>query len=254
MKIFVISLKNAAERRRESARQLAELGLEFEFFDAVSGSTDFSAYFSGYDKRLFRLNARRDPLANEVGCYASHRSVWKKCVELQEPVIVFEDDFLLLENFPDALRETQSLIDDFGFIRLQSLQRGSRRLIGSGRTSVRPVGRAGRFELNYLADVPLCTVAYAISPPAAAALVKSSAVLTAPVDKFMQWTWKHQVPVYGLSPAAVDAAPVSNESTIGARQRKSWNPGLLLPRLVFKIYARIRRLSFNRSQLKRLDV
>ena len=37
MKIFVISLKDSKDRRKEMESQMKSLGLAFEFFDAIDG-------------------------------------------------------------------------------------------------------------------------------------------------------------------------------------------------------------------------
>ena len=55
----------------------------------------------GYDT----YRSWRDPYHNrkfthgEIGCTLSHIGVWKKCIELNEPIIVFEDDIEFLPNF-----------------------------------------------------------------------------------------------------------------------------------------------------------
>lgn len=34
-----------------------------------------------------------------IGCFYSHYSLWEKCVELNEPIMIFEDDVKLYRNF-----------------------------------------------------------------------------------------------------------------------------------------------------------
>ena len=34
-----------------------------------------------------------------VGCYISHHRLWEKCIELNEPIFIFEDDARILDNF-----------------------------------------------------------------------------------------------------------------------------------------------------------
>lgn len=34
-----------------------------------------------------------------IGCFYSHLMLWKKCVELQEPIMIFEDDVKFYRNF-----------------------------------------------------------------------------------------------------------------------------------------------------------
>ena len=51
-----------------------------------------------------RLNAKGYPLTlSQLGCYASHYSMWEKCVELDYPIIVLEDDAKFKNNFLEVL-------------------------------------------------------------------------------------------------------------------------------------------------------
>ena len=247
MRIFIISLKTATARRAAVAEQLAGLGLAYEFFDAVTGR-DALDHFRGVDSTLYRLNTRREPMANEMGCYASHLSRWKLAIELNEPIVILEDDCRFYPNFPDAIRATSRLISRFGFIRLQSHERPRKK--PTSLPACKILEDEG-FSVSYVSDVPLCLVAYAISPVAAERLVRSSATLTAPVDKFMQRTWDHDTPIFVLTPASVTTSVYAAESTIGSRSRKSWDPVLLLRRLLYKAVGEIRRHRFDRQQLGR---
>ena len=88
LKIFVISLPDAAERRERAARQLGELGLAFEFFDALRGEQVIEAgYFERCDEEEWLLNTGHPMSPGEVGCFASHRSLWQECVEIGEPLM-----------------------------------------------------------------------------------------------------------------------------------------------------------------------
>jgi GR25 family glycosyltransferase involved in LPS biosynthesis len=35
----------------------------------------------------------------EQGCFYSHYRLWKKCVELNEPIVIWEDDIILIRNY-----------------------------------------------------------------------------------------------------------------------------------------------------------
>lgn len=252
MKIFVISLADQAERRAAITRQLQGLGLEFEFFDAVRGSDDLSKHFTSTSVWQYRLNTRRDPLPNEVGCYASHLSMWKNCIALNEPIVIMEDDFVAQETFPDAVETAGKLIDRCGFIRFERFRRDPR--LSRSKQGAHSVLTSGQFELFYLSDPPLCLTAYAVNPPAASALVAASQTLIGPVDKFMQRTWHHGAPMFALSPPSITVSEHADTSTIGSRRKKSKNPALLLGRLLYKGAGQMRRNRFNTQQLEALGV
>ena len=44
MKIFIVSLKDATQRRPNITKRMKDLGLPFEFFDAVDGRNRLSEY------------------------------------------------------------------------------------------------------------------------------------------------------------------------------------------------------------------
>jgi len=246
LKIFVISLSDEHERRARIRAELERLGLDFEFFDAIRGNDDPTSHFARTSNWQYQLNTLRSPLPNEVGCYASHLSLWKKCIELGESVVVMEDDFVASADFPAAIDTSEALIARYGFIRFESFRRASR-LTRSRRGAVN-AGSAAPFDIYFLADPPLCMTAYAISPAAARSLVAASATLVGPVDKFMQRTWQHGVPLFAFDPATISVSEHGDTSTIGSRRQKSRNPLLLLARLVYKAIGRAQRGRFNARQ------
>ncbi len=252
MRIFVISLKAAAVRRASAVEEFERTGIEFEFFDAVNGREGSEKYFNSINKWLFRLNTLRDPLLGEIGCYASHLALWRTCVAMNQAIVILEDDFQLEPGFTAAIREIRDLTNTVGFIRLQSIEK-KRKPLKRLRPAAYEIISNGRRKLLYVSDVPLCALAYAISPAAAASLLKASATLTAPVDKFLQQTWIHMTPICALEPAVVKLSTDSDSSTIGIRQRKSRNPILLLCRAVYKAVGELRRFGFDMRQLKSLD-
>ena len=252
MKIFVISLDDQHERRAAITKQLhgLGLGLNFEFFDAVRGTDNPLQHFPTISNFQYQLNTRREPLPNEVGCYASHLSMWNRCVELGEPVVIMEDDFVAQSSFPDALEAASLLIDRFGFIRFEPFRREAR--LTRSRQGARKIIGQGSFELFYLADPPLCMTAYAVSPESARALAEASAKLVGPVDKFIQRTWDHRVPLFALNPPSITVSEQADASTIGSRRNKSKNPLLMLARLLYKSAGQFQRGRFNAQQLKLL--
>ena len=250
MRILVISLRRAKARRAAVAAQFGN-SIALEFLDAIEGSA-LQVRDLTLDEAQYRLNTRRAPLPAELGCYASHRLAWQRCVDQNEPLIIMEDDCELAPEFGAALQLLEPLARRFGFIRLESTERFQPVRKHLRRRTHRLLER-DRFELHYLADVPLCMLAYAINPTTAEALIRASATVIAPVDKFMQRTWQHGQPVFALTPAVVAPSPrEAAHSYIGDRSRKSRELPLLLRRLAYKSVGELRRWAFNRRELKRL--
>ena len=229
---------------------MARRGVAFEYFDAVEGAAGHSDWFDGIDRRLFLLNTlRRDPTPGEIGCYASHLTLWKWAIARDRPVLVLEDDFQLEARFAEVIDDLEPLVKEFGFIRLQSMH-GPRALLKRLRAPAHEVLRRDGLTVHYLSDPPLYTLAYAVSPGAARALARASRTLFAPVDKFLQHTWRHRTPIHCLSPAVVRMSPQTEFSTIGGRTRKSRNPAVLFSRAVYKAVGEFQRLGFDRHHAR----
>jgi glycosyl transferase, family 25 len=155
----------------------------------------------------------------EIGCYASHLLAWERCVEVNQPIAVLEDDFVLADHFPDALARAGKLSADFPFIRLE-------------KASPKPhytVHRDGGYKLIKYLKIPQCLTCYVISPEAARALIDASEKFVYPVDVFVRNQHLHRVPVYGLQPFS--AAPRGTDSVIGDRHSQKVSPQLRASRV-----------------------
>jgi len=235
MKIFVISMTDSVERRKNAKKQLDKAGLEFTFFDALTGKNGFSEHFSAYDEYQYLLDTGRKTTAGEIGCYASHLALWKTCVDLDEAIMIMEDDFLLKENFVDAFHESEKLIADYGFIRLQRANRVKRKFVKN----------AGKFSLLYYTKMPHSLMCYVISPAVAKVFIRSSSTLTAPVDVMIKKIWQHKQRLYGLSPYPVFEDKLSKISGIPGRIKHKKSLMLQVMRIVTKITWIVKRILFT---------
>jgi glycosyl transferase family 25 len=243
MEIYVISLAGAHERRAAITKQLEKLGLAFEFFDACTGADGYQPFFDGYTAATYRIHSRRDALPGEIGCYASHLSLWQRCAQAGRPMVIIEDDAILTDQLPVALEATEKIITTCGFIRLEPNKQSSRRP-----RRYMPVGKVDEFEVNYIARVALCGTGYAVSPAAAEQLAKHSKVLLAPVDRYLQRAWSHRQPLYLLSPPVVlrqQGVFTSSIKTGEGAAGKLLTPGLLLRIATIKGAYFFKRVWFN---------
>lgn len=216
MKVFVISLVDADERRSNAKRQLDELGIPFEFFDAIRGDDAIrERKFEGFDDIGFLLNTGRRAVAGEIGCFASHRELWKRCVELDVPVMIMEDDFDALPEFANALRCANDVILKAGFLRLQTTVRTRKVAIAS----------VGEFQLERYKKTPHGLMCYCLSPGVAQRFVEATRKIDAPVDVFTKKFWEHGQPMYALTPYTIAPSALNADTTIVGRRkcRKSWS-------------------------------
>lgn len=207
MNIFVLSLVSSKERREKVVSTMREYGLDFEFIDGVDGRVDQHPFLERYNEQNFIYNYRRPAALGELGCYASHMLGWEKCVSLDKPIIIFEDDFILNEHSIEAFQVAEELIEKYGFIRLETTRK----------KPTFKVARTNGFTLHHFLKVPQCLTCYMISPKVAKALLDSSLEIIQPVDVLTRNVWMHKQPIYGLTPYTVQAG--GHESIIGKRQK-----------------------------------
>jgi len=138
----------------------------------------------------------------ERGCCASHLKAWRKCAAGTQPLIVLEDDAVVLPAFTRTLQQAlEEAPKDIGALWITSKDRGTRK-------------RAGKvlMEPSYV----WTTVGYVIWPAAAKTLIKLLPV-DMPVDNFMAWHIKEgKVKTFSVQPACV-------------RQANTWNIGSDVP-------------------------
>lgn len=208
MKTIVISLKHSVERRSLSSDILQQNNIEFDFLDAVDGRVGKHPLLTRYCKKEFVLNYGRYALPGEIGCYASHFLAWQYCVDIGEPLLVLEDDFLLTSGFVEAIDTSNNLIGKYGFIRLET-------------TKKKPqieIIKQNHFTLIKFLKVPQCATCYMISPKVAQAFIDASTSFKLPVDTFIRHISKHKQNIYGLEPYQCQAGRIFN-SEIGKRSR-----------------------------------
>ena len=93
MKKFVINLKSRPERKQHFIDKNPTLE-DYTFVEAVDG---LAQDLSEYKTRPGWIDPfqNRGIVPTEVACFLSHREMWKKCVELNEPIYVLEDDVII---------------------------------------------------------------------------------------------------------------------------------------------------------------
>lgn len=237
MRIYVINIASHVDRRRSSEVKLHAAGLEFEFFEAITGRDALDA-FADFDADEFRLNTGREITIGEVGCFASHRALWQCCARLDEPILIMEDDFDLLERFTSAVQQAIRLAPTLGFIRLQTALR-ARRV---------PLFFAGEFTASRFSKAPHSTMCYVISPETARCFVAATEVFDAPVDVFIKTFWEHGQPLHALTPYTVAPSVMSAATTIEGRIKERGDLLLALRRLLRKSRWYRQRWLFNLSR------
>ena len=216
MKVFVISLATSLDRRERVANKLGERKIEFQFIDACDGRLGLHPYLKNYDEKSFVVNRRRKAAPGELGCYVSHLLAWEKCVELNEPIVVMEDDFELTGDFEAGIAYLEKFVDKLAFVRLEPLEK-----------QFFLTSRKDRdFTLVKQLNVGMCATGYVITPHGAKELLKNAMPIKMPVDLYLKYTLMHNQLIHALVPHLV--YPTHADSIIGIDARNYREKGALL--------------------------
>lgn len=224
-RIYIISLLRSQERRDLVSEEMAQKNIHFTFFDAVDGSQGLPALAQDYDylKRLW-LTSGKMPSQGEIGCYASHYLLWLKCIELNSPIIVCEDDIKLDDRARQIIDIALEKADEYGFLRLEAMETGAEHMC---------VYQDKRAAINLMKDNYGGLRAYAISPSAAARLIKHRWSL--PVDCFVGVNYIHGQYSYQMTPNLV-ISHGEHESTIQIKDNQKTPLHRKLSRESYSLY------------------
>ncbi|MEZ9245940.1 glycosyltransferase family 25 protein [Vibrio lentus] len=231
MKAYCITLKGNDSRQISTTNALKSVQVDFDFFIGVDARTDDHPLLKKIRGEVFLYNMGRPHAIGEVGCYASHYLIWQKCVELNEPIFVFEDHLdIESSTFPKTLSIAEKNIEQCGYIRLQN----------SKNKLHYPVRHYKSQKLVKYLKVPQGTAAYALSPNAARSFIEHSQVFSYPVDVFLRNTWVHKRPMFGVSIAGLQRS--KQPSIIGDRKHKGKKNYFVA---LMKIVNKIKNMTFN---------
>jgi glycosyl transferase family 25 len=206
--VYIITLPGA--RRTAMQRQLDALNtVKYEFFDGVHGREQPDHYlFQKYDaRRRAAVKGKSNPLKlSQLGCFASHYLLWERCIHNNAPIIVLEDDAVVLPCFADFYARAMTLAGKHGLIWLNESTKAPRQkdLV---------LEQSGPFKIKKRMGVHTGAVGYLLTPSSARALVEYCSTWVYPVDDSMARFYDHKVESIVMEPACV-AHNDAFESTI----------------------------------------
>ncbi|MDB5823430.1 MAG: hypothetical protein JWR21_2134 [Herminiimonas sp.] len=209
-----ISLADEPARRGYMRVQLDACGLPYRFFDAVR--VDLGRGWPEIYARDQRLRySCVDMRAGEMGCYLSHREIWKSFLGSDDAVcLVLEDDVEIGRDFAATVNALCRDTSDWEFVRLTGVfQRTSyplRRLTGE------------QFLVEYLKQ-PSGAQGYLLNRRAARRLVDYTASMARSIDNAIDREWEHGVNVMGVVPG-----PISHQKTFATTLGRATKPRLSL--------------------------
>ncbi|MGZ2747050.1 glycosyltransferase family 25 protein [Burkholderia stagnalis] len=194
MQYVCISLKRATERRKSMIAQMQQHDVDGRFFDAVEiqGSVEDVPGYNAAARKFFYGT----PLTKgQIGCYLSHREVWKQLVASRDEAwCVMEDDIILLPGFKAATEELDAHRDAWDIVRLYGIFENPQVEFAS-----LPSGT----KMMWMDVHPLGTQCYVITRKAAQRMLESTEKIQYPIDDAIDKNWKHKLRLYITSPEFV---------------------------------------------------
>ncbi|MBT2132816.1 glycosyltransferase family 25 protein [Croceibacterium sp. LX-88] len=190
VKVVVVSLDTASDRRARFSATVPADSLDWEFFDAHRGL----APGLRYDEAEAIRRKGRPLKPGELGCYSSHYAIWQQLLESDDDAyIVLEDDVVPDWKFLAALA------------REPLVQRGIRYLRLYYKYPARYLVRERNFvrrstSIIELLDLAFGTQGYVVTKPAAEVFVKTFRNVVRPVDDQLDRHWEHGVPNLSVFP------------------------------------------------------
>ena len=239
--IYIINLEKSTDRKAYMQAQFDRLFLDnteqaIHFFKAINGKENPNhPLFQRYNEKK-RLNVKGYPLTlNQLGCYASHYLMWEKCVELDSPIIVLEDDAKFKDNFLDVLDFINSEKNTFEFFWLQPDRLKNKRKL---------VADFGHFSVYQFSKGFIGATGYYLTPKAAKKFLAQSQEWYLTVDVTMDRFFENKVPPYAIVPFCLEA-DYEIESTIFEKQKKVKTLKTVIARELFNISTSIKRNIYN---------
>jgi len=187
IKCFVISLENS--KRPSNLENIRQVFKNAEKFSAVVGS-DVDIYDSKLVNyiTLNHIQHKRNfervltLSTGGLGCYLSHYELWRKCVKLNEPIVVCEDDL----NFNHRVEVTKNIFNsipsDAEFAAMYYIP------ILFGLSKLPNSRNEGWYSVDYNFAGTQC---YYITPKCAELLIKTAFPMISPVDVYIAYIFEN---------------------------------------------------------------
>lgn len=175
MKIYCINLKRSTERRAKMEVELGNLGLPYEFIDAVDGrllTRDAKQVAYSHWRTLCRHGLGL--IAGEIGVAMSHCKFFEKIIANNEPGFVVEDDVSFIDASAMAFVEAEAFLKNASgptLVQLPGLDRELKLIKRPGEK----FGKVGSATGAY---------AYGVNPEGARLLLKFFSPIKQPIDKY----------------------------------------------------------------------
>jgi len=245
MKIFVLSLKRATERRKRITEHLQARNISYELFDAVDGtllSDDDMVQLC--DMEVVKKN-HTWLTKGMIGACLSHYRIYKKIIEQNIPyACVIEDDVAIDANFSAVLDKIEAFISERKFVLMHYTSWQNMQLLPVQKSLYKDFGL---YEMSNLEGLN-SAACYVLSNDAAAKLFDLVLPIRMGPDSWTEFAQGGAIPkIYAVYPKP--ATIVYAKSTIDYIEAKSF--AWYLSNFVndYKIFPLYQFLKYRRKRL-----
>lgn len=129
IKAYIINLSQIQSSLNSALRlqnELYNFGIDAELFEGSYGDTTKKQYeiigrkhhpwtFKGPKAILPEDFKEKQSTPGIIGCFDSHYRLWQKCIDLDEPIMIFEDDaHIIRKYYPVEFQDVLSLVSSHG--------------------------------------------------------------------------------------------------------------------------------------------
>ena len=188
MRIFVISLKTAQDRRARMRARLEALDLDFHWIDGVDLREESEEALAAFcdlktQRKIGQIYHRGTlPSAGQIGCYLAHLNAYRAMLGRGEKcALILEDDAILLEELPVYLEPLRMAAREFDVLMLEDRRPDMPSL------PIGPIGADRQIRLKKYGSLDGGS-AYVINERAAARILSYGRVQM-PIDTLLHRWW-----------------------------------------------------------------
>jgi len=212
MKKLVINIPRRKDRREHFLKHNSKIIKDFSWTDGVDGKeiTHESLLAMGADTNKFWRDEflNRSLTHGDVGCLLAHRNAWVKVANQDEPMMIIEDDAIVLDIYDEEYYE--SLAEKYNIIYLQRNENHPHEVV--------PID-----DMIEVPAYPYNLTAYILTPEAARILVDTDLITNIiPDDEYVPLMLKHLNPCALKEDAFKQALRQKLGSDIEPYDEKDW--------------------------------
>jgi len=112
MENFVINLAREPQKYEHFLKLNAGSKIDFQRYDACDGA----AVSEAEAVKMMIVTPGTNFTAGSIGCAISHHRLWQQCIDRGEPILVFEDDAAIRDDFSEQMPKLLSVLDRWDYV------------------------------------------------------------------------------------------------------------------------------------------